>query len=104
MSGRLIILVAVIAGFSVLSAVAIMDAGYIGVLMSSFQNWSGAQIFTDLAIMCVLACIWMVIDARERGLSAWPFIVITLAAGSFGPLLYLVTRELRGKGGRPASA
>ncbi len=104
MSGRLITLVAVIAGFSVLTAVALMDAGYMGVFLSPFHSWSGTQIFTDLAIMCVLACIWMVLDARARGLSAWPFILITAAAGSFGPLLYLVTRELRGKAGRPASS
>jgi hypothetical protein len=104
MSGRLMTLIIVIVAFTVLTAVAVMDAGYIGVFMSSFQNWSGAQIFTDLAIMCVLACIWMVIDARERGLVAWPFILITLAAGSFGPLLYLVVREMRSKASRPVSA
>jgi hypothetical protein len=104
MSGRLITLVAVIAGLSVLTAAAVMDAGYTGVFMSSFQNWSGAQIFTDLAIMCVLASIWMVLDARAQGLPAWPFILITVAAGSFGPLLYLVARELRGKAVRPASS
>jgi hypothetical protein len=104
MSGRLITLVVVIVGFSVLSAVALMDAGYIGVFLSPFHSWSGTQIFTDLAIMCVLACIWIVIDARERGLSAWPFILITLAGGSFGPLLYLVVREIRSNARRTASA
>jgi hypothetical protein len=104
MSGRLMTLIVVIVAFTVLTAVAVMDTGYIGVFMSSFQNWSGAQIFTDLAIMCVLACIWMVLDARERGLVAWPFILITLAAGSFGPLLYLVVRDMRSKASRPVLA
>jgi hypothetical protein len=34
-------------------------------------------------------------DARARGLSAWPFIGITLVAGSCGPLLYLALRETK---------
>ena len=95
MSNRLIVLLLVIAGFGVLTTRALMDAGYIGVFLSSFTSWSGTQIFFDLVILGVLACIWMTNDARERGLSAWPFILITLLAGSFGPLLYLVMRELR---------
>ena len=48
--------------------------------------------FTALGIM---ACIWMVNDARARGQNAWPFVALTLALGSFGPLLYLALRELR---------
>jgi len=51
------------------------------------------QCRVDLAILAVLASYWMVRDAQVRGLSAWPFIVITLLAGSCGPLLCLVTRE-----------
>jgi hypothetical protein len=55
-------------------------------------------------ILAVLASIWMVRDARERGLSAWPFILVTLVAGSFGPLLYLLTREIRATARRPLTA
>ena len=55
-------------------------------------------------IVGVLACIWMSYDARERGLPAWPFILITLVAGSFGPLLYLLVRELRSTTRHPVSA
>ncbi|MGB0062359.1 DUF2834 domain-containing protein [Candidatus Binatus sp.] len=95
MSNRLIVLLLIIAGFGVLTTRAVMDAGYVGLFMSSFGSLSGTQIFFDLVILGVLACIWMVNDARERGLVAWPFILITLLAGSFGPLLYLVVRELR---------
>jgi hypothetical protein len=41
-------------------------------------------------------------DARARGRSAWPFIALTLAAGSFGPLAYLLVRELQdGRAGVP---
>lgn len=101
---RLIVLVLVIASFGVLSALALMDVGYFGILEPHFQSWGGAQVFVDLVIVAVLASIWMSKDARERGLSAWPFILITVFAGSFGPLLYLVVRELRSTAARPVAA
>ena len=104
MSGRLALLLIVTAGFGVLSVLALMDVGYFGIIEPHFRSWGGAQVFTDLVIVAVMACIWMSNDARERGLPAWPFIVITVFAGSFGPLLYLVARELRSTAGRPASA
>ena len=53
---------------------------------------------------CVLVSkVQMVRDARERGLVAWPFVVLTLAAGSFGVLFYLVARELRAGVSRAAT-
>lgn len=104
MSGRVIALIAVIAAFGVLSALALVDVGYVGVLRPHFQSWGGAQVFVDLVILAVLACAWMVRDARERGLPAWPFVLITLAAGSFGLLFYLLARELRVTARRPVPA
>lgn len=95
MSGRLIALVCVIVGFGVLTALALMDVGYFGIFEPHYQSWGGAQVFVDLSILALLGCAWMVQDARQQGLSAWPFIAITLVAGSFGPLLYLVVREMR---------
>jgi hypothetical protein len=44
-----------------------------------------------------------VADGRARGINPWPFVVITVVAGSFGPLFYLVARELRSTAGRTAS-
>jgi len=104
MSGRLIALVVILIAFGVLSTLALVDVGYFGILEPHFRSWGGAQVFVDLVIVGVLACIWMSYDARERGLSAWPFILITLVAGSFGPLLYLVVRELRSTTRHPVSA
>ena len=103
MSNRLIVL-AVLVAFGVLTALALMDVGYFGILEPHFRSWGGAQVFVDLFIACVLACIWMTHDARARGLSAWPFILLTVVAGSFGPLLYLFVRELRSFAGQSASA
>lgn len=104
MSNRLIVLLLVIVAFGALTVVALMNVGYLGIIEPHFRSWGAAQVFFDLVIVAVMACVWMVNDARERGVSAWPFILITLVAGSFGPLFYLVARELRSPVRRPASA
>jgi hypothetical protein len=102
MSGRLILAFLVIAAFGVISTLALMDVGYLGIIEPHFRSWGGAQVFADLVILAVLACVWMARDARVSGLPAWPFILITLFLGSFGPLFYLVVRELRASPGRAA--
>lgn len=104
MSSRLPLLLLVIVPFAVLTALALMDVGYFGILAPHFKSWGEAQVLADLVILAVLSCIWMLNDARQRGLAAWPFIGITLVAGSFGPLLYLVVRELRKSEARSVSA
>ena len=95
MSMRFLVLVVVIALFGALSATALLNVGYFGIIAPHFKSWGAGQVLADLVIMCVLGCIWMVYDAPKRGLSAWPFVILTLVAGSFGPLLYLLLREVR---------
>lgn len=95
MSSRLIALLAVIAAFGALSAMALMEAGYLGVFLGPLQSWAGTQVLVDLVIVCVLAIVWMIGDAKTSGVNPWPFVVLTLAAGSFGPLFYLVAREVK---------
>ena len=95
MSFRLTVLMIVILAFGVLTGLALADVGYLGIIEPHFQSWGGAQVLADLVIVASLACVWMVADARTSGVPAWPFVVITLVAGSFGPLLYLVARERR---------
>ena len=104
MSGRLIVLAAVIAGFGLLTTLATLEVGYLGILSPLFQTLGGAQVLTDFVILAALACLWMARDARTSGVPAWPFILITLALGSFGPLFYLVARELRAGAGRTVAA
>ena len=100
MNGRFLLLLAVTVAFGALSLVALMDVGYFGLFEPHFQSWGGAQVLADLVIVCLLACVWMVNDARTSGVPAWPFVVLTLFSGSFGPLAYLLLRELKA----PASA
>jgi len=104
MSSRLIALVVVTAGFFVLTVLALLEVGYFGIFEPHFLSWGGAQVFVDLVIALSLFLIWMVFDAREREISVWPFVLITLTMGSFGPLLYLLVREWRATETHPVSA
>jgi hypothetical protein len=111
MSMRLFVLLVVIAVFGALSTVAVREVGYFGLVEPHFQSWGASQILVDLVILGVLACIWMVADARARALNPWPFVVLTVIGGSFGPLVYLVFREVnrgarhaRGLTSRPGQA
>lgn len=88
-----VLLVAVIAAFGVLSALALWHHGYWGIVAPHFESFGAGQVFADLVIALVLAMVWMWHDARARGRAAWPWLALTLAAGSFGPLLYLLTRK-----------
>lgn len=86
------VLLLILVPFSVISACALWQVGYIGIFTASFANWGTAQVLCDLVVTSPLAMLWMVNDARMRGTSAWPFVLLTLLAGSFGPLLYLLRR------------
>jgi len=98
MSVRLTALLIVIALFGVLTSIALMDVGYLGIIEPHFRSWGAGQVFADLAIVGVLACVWMVDDARRHHLNPWPFVALTVVGGSFGPLCYLVLRERRAAG------
>lgn len=92
---RLLPLSLVLLAFGALSTVALLDVGYWGIIAPHFQNWGAAQVLADLVILALLSCLWMINDARQRNVSPWPYIGLTLVAGSFGPLFYLLVRELR---------
>lgn len=94
MSMRVLSLLAVIALFGALTAAALLDVGYFGILAPHFQSWGAGQVLADLVILAILSCVWMVQDARARGATSWPFVALTLVAGSFGLLGYLLVREL----------
>ena len=57
-----------------------------------------AQVVIDLYLLATLAGLWMVKDARARGMSGWsvvPYLLLTAVFVSSGPLLYLVVRGVR---------
>jgi hypothetical protein len=78
------------------TAAALWQHGYWGILAPHFQSWGGAQVLLDLAIALGLVLTWLWKDARATGRNPWPWLATTLVAGSFGPLLYLLTRRAPG--------
>lgn len=95
MNIRLLGLIVALVALLAVTVPAVLEVGFAGIFTGQLQTWAGTQVLLDLIIVAGLACIWMVTDAPSRGLNAWPFVVITLLAGSFGPLSYLILRELR---------
>jgi hypothetical protein len=87
------LIVAALAGFGALTGAALWQHGYWGILLPHFQTLAGAQVLADLVIALALALAWLVPDARARGRNPWPWVAATLALGSFGPLVYLLTRR-----------
>lgn len=79
--------------FGALTAAALWQHGYWGIIAPHFQSFGGGQVLTDLVISLTLVMVWMWRDAKATGRNVWPWIVTTLALGSFGPLLYLLTRQ-----------
>jgi Terpene cyclase DEP1 len=65
--------------------------GLWGLFEPLLTTWAGLQVLVDLAIALSLFVVWMWRDARATGRNSWPWLVFTVAVGSFGPLLYLLT-------------
>ncbi len=79
--------------FGSLTATALWQHGYWGIIAPHFQSFGAAQVLTDLVIALILTMVWMWQDANATGRNPWPWILVTLALGSFGPLVYLLTRK-----------
>lgn len=79
--------------FTVLSAYALWDVGYIGIWDYQRHSSAGLQVIVDLVIAMVLILVWLVPDARKAGKNPWPWVVLTVVTGSFGPLIYLIFRK-----------
>jgi hypothetical protein len=92
MNGKQLGLEVILAGFSCLTVYAVYHYGYIGFFEQMTTNAVTVQVFVDLVIALSLVMGWIWQDARERGVSPLPYIVLTLVLGSIGPLLYLIRR------------
>ena len=87
------LLVIVLILFGALSAVALWQHGFWGIVAPHFQSFGAGQVFADLVIALTLVMVWMWHDAKATGRNAWPWIAATLLVGSFSPLVYLLTRK-----------
>ena len=82
----------VLADFSALTAYAVAQHGFVGVFALAFANAATITLSVDLVIALSLVAGWMWRDARERGVTPLPYLLLTMLLGSVGPLLYLVRR------------
>jgi hypothetical protein len=76
--------------FTALTAVALWQHGYWGVIAPHFQTFGAGQVFADLVIALSLFAVWMWRDARATGRNPLPWLLLVVAAGSIGALLYLL--------------
>jgi hypothetical protein len=83
--------------FGVLSAMALWHHGYWGLFEPQLKTFGAGQVLADLVIAVTLAMVWMWHDAKATGRNVWPWLALSLVAGSFGPLLYLVTAKSKAK-------
>ncbi len=81
--------IAMLIPFTALTLYALYKVGYIGVINYLLHGPAGWQVFADLVIACVLVLSWMIPEAKRTGRNPWPYVVLTVLMGSFGPLLYL---------------
>ena len=88
--------IALLVPFTAVTVFALADVGYMGVIdqfLAAPANW---QIAFDLVIALVFLLGYIIRDARREGRNPWPYVAITLALGSFGPLLYFALTRAPG--------
>ena len=91
----------VLADFVGLNAYVVAQVGYLGFFQMATANIATIALLVDLTIALSLISLWLVRDARARGVSPALYLGLTATLGSVGPLLYLL---LRGNAPAPAPA
>jgi hypothetical protein len=86
-----------LADFVALTIYAIVTEGYFAFVPASIafatsSAW-GAQVIVDFLLALGVTLGFVIADARQRGLNAWPFVALTFVLGSIGPVAYLIHRE-----------
>lgn len=79
--------------FAAQTVYAISQFGVLGLFIEATQNSATLQIFIDLILCASLLILWIRHDSKQlnRNFPFWA--MLTLIAGAFGPLLYLLTRK-----------
>lgn len=85
-------LIIVFAAFGAFSLYAMWQVGYVGIWQAGMASVGAWQLLLDFVITSLLLLGFMARDARQTGRKLWPYALITVAAGSFGPMLYLLLR------------
>lgn len=88
-----VLIIVVLGLFGALTTAALLQHGFWGIIDPLFKSFGAGQVFADLVIALTMAMVWMWRDSKETGRNPWPWIAATIALGSFGPLVYLLTRK-----------
>lgn len=103
MNARIAIYSSLLVPFLALTAYVLATDGLLGFYREALSSPATVLMGLDLAIALGLALAWMHGDARETETPFLPYLVVTLAIGVAGPLLYLLHREAaRARGGAAA--
>lgn len=86
------LLITVTAAFALFTAAVMAHTGLLGFYRQLLDSPAAWQTLVDIGIALTLVLVWMRQDARRSGRAFWPWVPVTLALGSFGPLLYLLRR------------
>jgi hypothetical protein len=103
MSKKQWLLAFVLFDFSLLNAYVLYLYGYGGFVELVTANAATVALLVDLTIALSLVVVWMWNDAKARGISAVPFVALTLVLGSIGPLVYLLRTSGRAESVTPAA-
>jgi Terpene cyclase DEP1 len=103
MNAKQIGLSILLADFLGFTAYAVYAYGFVGLFALVFANAATTLAMVDLTIALTMVAVWMWQDARNRGISPIPYLLITAVSGSAGPLLYLI-RTSAGNATRPIGA
>ncbi len=93
MNPRQLLIGALLLAFTAFSLLVIGEVGYFGLWQAGFASNASLQILLDVCIACGLGGLWLIGDARQRGVTAWPWLLAVLTLGSIGLLAYLFVRE-----------
>jgi hypothetical protein len=94
----------VLVDFAAFSAWVVARYGYVGLFAQALANPATIQVLLDLVIALTLVMAWMWRDAKKHDINPLPYVVLTLALGSIGPLAYLVRRLGRAEAVLPEPA
>jgi hypothetical protein len=98
------VLILALAAFGAFTMAAMWQVGYVGIWQAGLANWGAAQVLADLVMMSLVVLFFLQRDAQVHGRKLWPYALITLAAGSFGPLLYLLLTPTASRGSSERAA
>lgn len=82
----------VLVPFTLYSTWVTYDRGYVPFFTLPWSDSIWTQEFLDLCIALTMVSSWMLVDARRRGATVWPYLVATPLLGSIAPLTYLLLR------------